>query len=128
MSARYTENDDLTALLVGRSVVSVEGNRALLDSGTELEFVGNDGGCICGAGVYDLTHLAAVPNLITRVETDDSPASDDTDDDGEGYYRIYVWAADQKILLAEFEGTDGNGYYGTGYTITARQRKGGDDQ
>ena len=37
------------------------------------------------------------------------------------YYSIYVYA-EQPQLLAEFEGSDGNGYYGTGFTITVSKK------
>lgn len=36
---------------------------------------------------------------------------------GARQYKIFVFADNQQINLATFEGTDGNGYYGTGYCI-----------
>jgi hypothetical protein len=35
-----------------------------------------------------------------------------------GTYRIFVFADAVEINVAEFVGSDGNGYYGTGFTLT----------
>jgi hypothetical protein len=35
----------------------------------------------------------------------------------EGTYRIYVIADAQEINVAEFVGSDGNGFYGTGFSL-----------
>jgi hypothetical protein len=113
----YTEEDKdgITALLVGRRVTKVYDQTLRLDNGTQLRFEGNEGGCICGAGDYELVDLNGVDNVITKVEFEDSPSGDDRL--GDGYYKIFVFADNVKINLATFEGTDGNGYYGTGYSI-----------
>jgi hypothetical protein len=113
----YTEEDTekISNLLTGRTVTKVADDRLILDNGTELLLVGNDGGCACNAGCYDLTELNGVDNVITSVVLDNSPDGEDTP--GEGTYRIFVFANNERINLATFTGTDGNGYYGTGYTI-----------
>jgi len=98
-------------------VSKVADDHLLLDNGTLLKLVGNDGGCACSAGCYDLTALNGVENIITAVEFEDDPADDGHDGDG---YRIFVFAGDQRINLATFEGSDGNGYYGTGYHVMVR--------
>ncbi len=112
----HNETQEITDLLMGRKVVNVDKDIATLDDGRKLRFVGNDGGCACSAGCYDLTDLNTVDNIITSVEFYDSPAADG--EDGEGVYKIFVYADNARINLASFEGTDGNGYYGTGYAIT----------
>jgi hypothetical protein len=106
----YDENDDeaLTALLVGHKVTKVADDKLMLDDGTELTLAGNEGGCSCGAGDYELRELNGVDNIITKVELVCEP-----DADGRmamGFYEIFVYADNQLINLARFEGSDGNGF------------------
>lgn len=119
MTTMLTDQDHeaVTNLLLGRKVVKVDDKTLSLDNGTTLTLEGNDGGCACSAGCYDLVELNGVDNVITRVEFFDDPAGDDYEG-GEGVYQIFVFADNEKINLARFEGSDGNGYYGTGYSIT----------
>ena len=116
----YNQNDkaDIQALLIGRKVVKIGEDTLVLDSGLRLTFAGHEGGCSCSAGDYDLTELNGVDNIITAVDFDDSPAGDDYDESAQGHYKIFVFADNQRINLATFSGSDGNGYYGTGYAIT----------
>ena len=58
-------------------------------------------------------------NIITNVVFHNDPACDYGD--GEGVYSIFVYAENKKINLVTFEGSDGNGYYGTGYYVTVRK-------
>lgn len=124
--------EDIAALLIGRRVEKVDGEHLLLDDGTLIKAIGHDGGCSCSAGNYDLSVLNRVDNAITSVEFDYRPADDDEDpvrsshpDDPaspyEGYYRIFVYAESEKINLMQFDGSDGNGYYGTGFEILVRR-------
>jgi hypothetical protein len=114
----HTSKADIEALLVGRKVVKIDDHTLRLDNGLTLTLPDTDGGCACNAGCYDLVELNGVDNIITRVEFDDDPAGDDEDPYREfGYYRIFVYADNQKVNLATWQGTDGNGYYGTGYEI-----------
>lgn len=115
---RYYHNNklDIEAVLLGRKIVNVSNGEATLDNGRKLRFRGHEGGCSCGAGDYDLTSLNAVDNIITKVEFLDEPRGDYTPE-GLGTYRIFVYAENKKINLATFTGNDGNGYYGTGYSI-----------
>ena len=117
----YNENShwEIEKLLLGHAVAKVAADHLLLDDGTLVRLVGNDGGCACSAGCYDLTTLNGVENIITSVEFEDSP-DDDYLDLGDGTYKIFVFAGEQRINLATFEGSDGNGYYGTGYHIMVR--------
>lgn len=133
----HADLDALRAALVGRSVVAVEmldrGSTdetigkwgptvqgvATLDDGRVLKLSGNDGGCSCGAGDYELTRLNAMPVngiMDVQIDVDDSQV----DEWGEGHqtYRLFVLAQDNRIELATFEGNDGNGYYGTGFWFT----------
>jgi hypothetical protein len=130
----YNENDVdvLRQALIGRSITSVQfggdlpttdkyvttEGKVTLDDGTELLLGGNDGGCSCGAGDYDLVRLNDMPiNGIMNVEVvDETDGSDRYEPDRT--YRIFVLAQDQRFELAAFEGNDGNGYYGTGFWFT----------
>lgn len=106
---------------MGRKVTVVDGHTLRLDNGVTLELPDTDGGCACSAGCYDLTALNGVDNIITKVEFANDPAGDDDYPYREtGAYRIFVFADNQKVNLATWEGSDGNGYYGTGYSILVR--------
>lgn len=131
-----TDEDAITGLLMGRTVTKVDGEHLILDDGTTIKAIGHDGGCACSAGCYDLSVLNGVDNIITKVEYDYRPASDydgyengdaksghpdDPDDKWTGYYRVFVYAENQKINLMQFDGSDGNGYYGTGFELLVRK-------
>lgn len=114
--------------LIGRSVVSVQlggdlpevgydraQGKITLDDGTELLLAGNDGGCICGAGDFELTRLNDMPiNGITNVEIGYEDRGYAEPEPPE-VYRIFVLAQDERFELATIEGDTGNGYYGTGF-------------
>lgn len=125
---RHSDHQEIAKLLIGRKVTKVADDTLALDNGQVMRLTGNDGGCACSAGCYDLTELNGVDNIITKVEFVEDPSGDEydswNDDDdyrpGGGFYKIFVFADNQKINLATFTGTDGNGYYGTGYTIEVR--------
>ena len=134
----------LRELLVGRSIVSAAvvdekpepytagptGTLTLSD-GTVLKVWGNEGCCGCSAGWYELSALNAPGGVITNVEVDEKPDEDygtcpeckaegrgwDYDCPHRGWYRVFVVTADERTMLASFEGSDGNGYYGTGWWL-----------
>ena len=118
----YTEEDqkEIQTLLLGHRITKVSENILELDDGTQIQFVGNSGCCVCESGHYYLMELNGVDNIITKVEFDYSPASYYDYPEEDGHYRIFVVAEDKRITLAEFEGTDGNEYYGTGYSIIVK--------
>ena len=129
-----TENDqtEIEALLMGRKVIKADDEHLLLDNGTVIKAIGHDGGCSCSAGCYDLSVLNGVDNIITKVEFDYAPAGDygtparsghpdDPEDKWTGYYRIFVYADNQQINLMQVDGSDGNGYYGTGFGLLVRE-------
>lgn len=132
MTKTYRQDDikEIEATLVGRRIVQAElghfdkpedadwmaeqpEGRLVLDDGTVLLLGGNDGGCACSAGCYDLTLLNTVDNIITKVEVEFIEYAGDFYD----AYRIFVFADNEKINVAEFIGSDDNGYYGTGFSI-----------
>lgn len=135
MSAEHVPSEErLKELLVGQSIVSATTSdvrpsdgwwgglppvgELTLSNGTVLKVYGNDGGCGCNAGCYELTELNAIENIITNVETLEMP--DDgykSESYGGGTYKVFVYADNEKVNLATFDGTDGNGYYGTGWWL-----------
>ncbi|TDE03435.1 DUF7448 domain-containing protein [Jiangella asiatica] len=129
--------DEITQLLLWRKVTKVDGEHLLLNDGTVIKAIGHEGGCACSAGDYDLSVLNGVDNVITRVAFDYCPTGDDEgwgdestaaqrceyearEDRYEGHYRIFVFAENQRINLMQFDGSDGNGYYGTGFELLVR--------
>lgn len=126
-----SDEEEIAKLLVGRRVEKVSKDTLLLDDGTILEVRGNEGGCSCGAGDYDLIELNSVDNVIMSVSIEDRYKSDEERGDGDDYweggsqiYNIFVYAENEKLKLAEFEGDDGNGYYGTGFNIIVKKKVG----
>ena len=117
----HEQQEEMTALLMGHKVVKVDAEHLQLDNGTVIKAIGHDGGCACSAGCYDLSVLNGVDNIITRVDFDYQPDGDYSDRDADGFYRVFVYADNQQINLMQFDGTDGNGYYGTGFEILVRE-------
>lgn len=121
-----TENR-LRELLVGKRISEITRDELYgtltLDDGTVLHLHGNEGCGGCANGWYDLTALNKTDSAIMDVRIEEHPTDDYTHHET-GYYRIFVLSFDKKKdllakeeLLAEFMGSDGNGYYGTGYWI-----------
>lgn len=126
------EAEALRSVLFGRSVVAVKmvengpemerwgphvQGEVHLDDGTVLLLAGHVGGCSCSAGDYDLTRLNDMPiNGITNVTVEvDTSRIDERWGEGPQTYSIFVMAQDERFELAAFDGSDGNGYYGTGF-------------
>ena len=118
-SIESEETDKIRALLLGHKVNKIADDHLQLDDGTVFKIVGNSG-CICESGDYELTDLNEVDNIITAVTFNEDPAGE-MYPNGEGIYEVFVVAEDKYIRLLAVEGTDGNGYYGTGYTILVRR-------
>jgi hypothetical protein len=124
---REDKQDEIESLFLGHSVQKVADDHLMLDDGRLLRVVPNDGGCSCGAGDYDLTVLNRVDNVITKVEFDYKPTGAEYGEErgaslfSEGYYRIFVFAGDEKINLLQVDGDDGNGYYGSGFSLLVRK-------
>ena len=109
----YNEKE-IKELLIGRKV-KVKGNKLILDNGIELEIVANEGCGGCSNGWYSITKLNEVDNAITDVEFVCDNETEDGGDDTS--YKIFVFCEDTRIKLLQVDGSDGNGYYGTGYSI-----------
>lgn len=115
----YNEKE-ITDLLLYRKIVKVENDNLVLDNGLRLEVIANEGCGGCSNGWYYLTELNECDNVITNVEFVED---DDYEDDGynDNSYKIFVYAEDKRIKILQVDGSDGNGYYGTGYSIRVRQ-------
>lgn len=113
--------NEIKELLLGHKIMADENNDSLiLDNGVVLQINPNVGCYGCESGNYYLQHISSVNNAITNVEfVNDYDDSDDDDFDAEYYqhYRIFVIADGVTTELLDVYGTDGNGYYGTGYKI-----------
>ena len=123
MSRVYYDDDDLSPVLAGRYVTKVDGETLILDDGTVLEFEGNEG-CICGSGTYDLTELFQRGTPTARIMSADvtTRLTDEDDEYSDVIYTLFVIVDDERLPLAEFEGNDGNGYYGSGFNITVTRK------
>ena len=112
--AEYVEWRDeagISSLLVGRRVVEVDVSEGTLslDNGVKISVEGISACC----AFYDVTSLNTVNNIITAawVEVDPHPEAE------EKTFRIFVFADNEKINLATLDGSDGTGYYGTGFSL-----------
>lgn len=116
----YTEENEkeIKELLLYRRIVKVENDTLYLDNGTELEIIPNVGCGGCESGNYEITELNECDNVITKVELDCDYTEDEWKDGAS--YKIFVYAEDKRIKILQVDGTDGNGYYGTGYEVLVR--------
>lgn len=123
----YWEEERIKELLLYRRIVEVRGDTLILDNGVQLEVRGNEGCGGCASGNYDVTEINTCFNAITDVEFECEPTDEIYDEQA---YRIYVLSADERTKVVQVEGTDGNGYYGTGYSIRVKltdEMRGGDN-
>lgn len=105
---------EIEELLLGHKIVADENNDTLiLDNGVVLQINPNIGCGGCESGNYYLEHIASVNNVITNVEF----VEEFEDDCYYEHYKIFVIADGMTTELLDVYGTDGNGYYDTGYTI-----------
>ena len=114
---KYCDERDIQKikdLLIGRRVVSVGAETMTLDNGTRVIIMPNEGCGGCNSGNYWVEHLERVNNAITDVEVDCDYVDKEEYDT---VYRIYVYANGMQHELLRVVGTDGNGYYGTGYEL-----------
>lgn len=122
--------ESLTDVLVGRRIVDAVVDRdfpvvidygikpegmLVLDDGTKLYLAGNEGCGGCSSGWYELECLSTVDNIITDVKIVEDPDDDYEREGSGGRYEIFVYADNKKVNVATFSGTDGNGYYGSGF-------------
>lgn len=117
----YYEESKIEELLLFRKIVKVDNDTLYLDNGVELEVYPNEGCGGCSAGWYEIVELNDCDNVITNVEfcCDDITHFGDHDTS----YKIFVFAENKKLKVLQVDGSDGNGYYGSGYSIIVREKK-----
>lgn len=111
----YTDEQEIKDLLLYRKITKINDDTLLLDNGIELQIIPNIG--CCGSGEYYLEELNEVDNTITNVWFTCEYVEEQFSTTA---FKIFVLAENKKILLANIQGNDGNGYYGSGYTIQVK--------
>lgn len=113
---RHTNTEEIAALLIGRSITDVVNENFILDDGTKLQVVPNEGCGGCISGYYSVDFMNKVDNVITNVTF-----SEDYEERYRTVYTINVYTegtySENGEPLLSVSGSDGNGYYGTGYRI-----------
>lgn len=122
------DSDDglYTQLLRGRYVTRIDGSTITLDNGTELHIQGNEGCGGYGNGWYWLEQVYKQGSRRTRIMSAYvAYDEEDKDEEGPSVYTIFVMVDGNptQLPLATVRGSDGNGYYGTGFTLTATIQK-----
>jgi hypothetical protein len=115
LEIEHYEENKIKELLLYRKIIKVSDEKLLLDNGVELEIIANEGCGGCSSGWYSVTELNGCDNAITNVEFEEENIEDD-----ERSYKIFVYAENEKIKMLQVDGDDGNGCYGTGYSIIVR--------
>lgn len=118
----------LEDILVGHRIVKAEETVRgyhdvgvlTLDNGVEIEVLANEGCGGCSNGWYEISGLGTCDNVITAVRSDQVCTAGGGWDDEAYRYEIFVVADNKEINVVTVEGSDGNGYYGTGYTIQVK--------
>lgn len=133
-----SDKPDTLGLLIGRYVTNIETgtfitdswmedcekSQALLtlDDGTQLVAMGRGGGCVCGQGDFEFTKAfyqgsptARIMNAMVEMEGKDWY---DMGISATGF-KVFVIVEDEKLPLLEFDGYEGDGYYGRGFWLTA---------
>ena len=118
----YLEEARIRKLLLYRKIVKVENDTLYLDNGIELEICPNEGCGGCSSGWYYLTELNDCDNAITNVEFVCDNCGEDSE--YETSYKIFVFAENKMIKILQVDGSDGNGYYGSGYSIIVKEKGG----
>ncbi len=117
------DEKEIKELLIGRKV-KVDGDNLILDNGIILEVIANEGCGGCQSGWYSITKLNEVDNAITNVEFEcDSIEANEENNYSDTSYKIFVFCEDTRINLLQVDGSEGNGYYGTGYEIIVKQKE-----
>ena len=132
------DKPDTLGLLIGRYVTNIETGTFItdswmedcekpqalltLDDGTQLVAMGRGGGCVCGQGDFEFTKAfyqgsptARIMNAMVEMESKDWH---DMGISATGF-KVFVIVEDEKLPLLEFDGYEGDGYYGRGFWLTA---------
>lgn len=122
----YEQEQEIRGLLVGRKIVAVDeaAETLTLDDGTELKILPNEGMC-CSNGDYFVRRLVGAENVILAVDFSEQYLDkDQRSEPGDDYrYEIFVYTegVENGQSILRVDGSDGNGYYGTGYKIRVKR-------
>ncbi len=124
ITLNHNSDDGLyTQLLRGRYVTSIDDGTITLDDGTELYIHGNEGCGGCSSGWYWLEETFKQGTRKARIMSAYVAYGEDRTEDepARSVYTIFVMVDGNphQLPLATIRGDDGNGYYGTGFTLTA---------
>lgn len=132
-----TEKPDTLGLLIGRYVTNIETGTFItdswmedceksqasltLDDGTQLVAMGRGGGCVCGQGDFEFTKAfyqgsptARIMNAMVEMEGADWYDMDIS----ATCFKVFVIVEDEKLPLLEFDGYEGDGFYGRGFWLS----------
>lgn len=116
------DSDDglYTRLLRGRYITSIDNGTITLDDGTELDIHGNEGCGGCESGWYWLENVYKQGSQRARIMSAYVAYGEDGED-APSVYTLFVMVDGNptQLPLATVRGDNGNGYYGTGFTLTA---------
>ena len=119
---RYVTNIELGTFITSSWMEDCEKPQALitLDDGAQLVAMGRGGGCVCGQGDFEFTKAfyqgsptARITNAM--VEMEGEPGYDG--DISATCFKVFVIVDDEKLPLLEFDGYEGDGYYGRGFWL-----------
>lgn len=112
-------------LLRGRYVTSIDDGTITLDDGTELYIHGNEGCGGCESGWYWLEQVYKQGSRQARIISAYVTYDEDGNEEAPSVYTIFVMVDGNphQLPLATVRGDNGNGYYGTGFTLTATIQK-----
>lgn len=130
------DKSDTLSLLIGRYITNIETGtfltkphmedcekpqaRITLDDGTQLVAVGHSGGCVCGQGDFEFTKAfyqgsptARIMNVMVEMEGEERYDGDIS----ANCFKVFAIIDDEKLPLLEFDGYEGDGYYGRGFWL-----------
>lgn len=113
-----TDHDEIRELLIGQKITVREDNVLVLDNGTELTVIANDGCGGCSSGHFYVQALNGVDNAIMSVEFDNTVGQDYDEN-----LVVCVYTEFGPQVIIDVEGDVGNGWYGWGYTIRVKRNK-----
>lgn len=109
----HDDQDSINELFVGRKVVYARDEVLELDDGTTIRVIPNEGCGGCESGWFYLKKISESNNAITSAEIEHVYGEDDYTE----VYKIVVYAEGVGEDLVVVEGSEGNGYYGTGFSL-----------
>ena len=114
-SIKHYNISELKEVFVGRKVTDTDKTAGVLtlDNGVKVRVIPNEGADCCDSGHYFLENLESFEHVIMNVRVKDKEIKN------KKRFDLYVYAAKvkahQKVITVS--GSDGNGYYGTGFSI-----------